>query len=244
MCQHVSRLEHHLSISSKKQQHQEQNLSLRRETKTRAALCLVEDGVDGLEEDVAEDGELQAVVGLDAAEALGAAGGGEVDVAAGDDKGLAVDSDVEVGESGGAGEDVAALVAVVGGARDARVVGVDDVVGEEHEGGAGVGDGGADGAGCGGGGSDAVAAGVELPEAVGAVDRSVGDRTGVLGAVNEAEVVGAGGTLLQVGGEELGLEGVLDGVEEGGLLVRLDGVDAAESQTEEAIVVDVLGELS
>jgi hypothetical protein len=82
-----------------------------------------------------------------------------------------------------------------------------------------------------------------LPEAVGAVDGGVGDGAGVLGAVDEAEVVGAGGALPQVGGEELGLEGVLDGVEEGGLLVGRNGVDAAEGQAEETVVVDVLGEL-
>lgn len=166
-----------------------------REAKTRAALRLVKDGVNSLEENVAKDGELQAVVGLDAAEALGATRGREVDVATGDDEGLAVDGDVEVGQLGAAGEDVAALVAVVRGARDARVVVVDDVVGEEHERGAGVGDGGADGACRAGRGTDAVAAGGELPEAVGAVDGCVGDGAGVLGAVDEAEVVGAGGAL-------------------------------------------------
>jgi len=87
---------------------------------------------------------LQAVVGLDASEALGAAGRGEVDVAARDDEGLAVDGDVEVGQPGVAGEDVAALGAVVRGAGDGGVVVVDDVVGEQEQGGAGVGDGGAD----------------------------------------------------------------------------------------------------
>jgi hypothetical protein len=220
------------------------HLSLRRKSKTRAALGLVEDSVNSLEEDVAKDRELKTVVGLDTSEALSPASGSEVNVAAGDDESLAVDGDVEVGESGGAGEDVAALVAVVRCAGDARVVVVDDVVGEEEEGGAGIGDGGADGAAAGGGGADAVAAGVELPEAVGAVDGGVGDGSGVFGAVDEAKVVGAGGALPQVGGEELLLEGALDGVEEGGLLVGRDGVDAAERQAEQTVVVDVLGELS
>jgi hypothetical protein len=160
--------------------YREKFLSLRREAEARAALRLVEDGVDGLEEDVAEDGESQALVGLDASEALGAASGGEVDVAARDDEGLAVDGDVEVGQLGRAREDVAALVAVVRGAGDGRVVVVDDVVGEEHEGGAGVGDGGADGPQGARRGSDAVAAGGELPEAVGAIDGGVGDGAGVL----------------------------------------------------------------
>lgn len=166
----------------------QQNLSLRGESKTRAALGLVEDGVDGLEEDVAKDAELNAVVGLDASEALGAAGRGVVDVAAGDGEGLAVDCDVEVGELGGAREDVATLVVVVRCAGDGRVVVVDGLVGEEKEGGASVGDGGANRAGSGRR-SDAVTAGVELPESVTAVDWGVGDGAGVLGGVDEAEVV-------------------------------------------------------
>jgi len=51
-----------------------------------------------------------------------------------------------------------------------------------------------------------------LPEAVGAVDGGVGDGAGVLCRVDE----------------ELGFEGGFYGVEEGGLLVGGDGVDAAE----------------
>ena len=83
-----------------------------------------------------------------------------------------------------------------------------------------------------------------MPESVAAVDWGVGDGAGVPGAVDEAEVVGTGSALLQGDCEELLLEGVLDGVEEGGLLVWRDCVDAAESQAEETVVVDVSGELS
>ena len=202
------------------------------------------DHVLALEEDVAEDVQAEAVVGLDAAEAGAAAGrdGRVVDELAGYGLGDAADGDGEVGQRGRAREDVAALVAVDLGAADLGVVGAGDGSVDVDQGGASVGDAldvGADG----GGGADRVACGGEAPEALAVVDGGVGDGTGVLGAVDEAEVVGAGGALLQVGGEELGLEGVLDGVEEGGLLVGRDGVDAAEGQTEEAIVVNVLSEL-
>lgn len=218
-------------------------LRLRRESKTRAGLSLVEDGVDTLKEDVTEDRQTDAVVGLDATIASAAAGRSKVDVAARDDESLATDGDVEVGEVGAAGEDVAALGAAVRRAGDLGVVGLDSGVGDEEEGGAGVSDGSADAASGGGGGADAVAAGGELPEALAAVDRDVGDGAGVLGAVDEAEVVAAGLALFEVDGEELLLERRLDGVEEGGLLLRADGVDAAERKTEEAVVVGVLREL-
>ena len=82
-----------------------------------------------------------------------------------------------------------------------------------------------------------------MPEALAAVDGDVGDGAGVLGAVDEAEVVAAGFALLQVDGEELLLESGLDSVEEGGLLLRADGVDAAERETKETVVVGVLCEL-
>jgi hypothetical protein len=168
------------------------NLSLRRESETRAALRLIEDGVNSLEENVSKDREAQSLVRLDASKALGTTSRSKVNVAARDDERLAVDGDVEVGQLCGAREDVAALVAVVRRAADGRVVVVDNIVGEEHKSGAGVGDGGADGPQGAGRGSDAVAAGGELPEAAGAVDGGVGDGAGVLCRVDEAEVVGAG----------------------------------------------------
>lgn len=82
-----------------------------------------------------------------------------------------------------------------------------------------------------------------MPEALAAVDRDIGDGALVLGAVDEAEVVGTSGTGLEIDSEELLLQGGLDAVEEGGLLLGLDGVDAAESKAEETIVVSVLSEL-
>ena len=83
-----------------------------------------------------------------------------------------------------------------------------------------------------------------MPEALAAVDGDVGDGACVLGGIDEAKVVSASGALLQVDGEELLLERRLDGVEESGLLLGLDGVDAAERKTEEAVIVGVLRELS
>lgn len=219
------------------------HLRLGGKSKTRAALSLVEDSVNALEEDVTEDRHADTIVGLDTTVASAAAGRSKVDVTARDDESLAADSDVEVGKVGAAREDVAALGAAVRRAGDLGIVGLDGGVGDEEEGGAGVSDGGADAAGGGGGGADAVAAGGELPEALATVHGDVGDGAGVLGAVDEAEVVAAGFALLQVDGEELLLESGLDSVEEGGLLLRADGVDAAECETEETVVVGVLCEL-
>lgn len=220
------------------------NLRLRRKSKTRRALSLIKDSVHSLQEDIAKNRELNAVVGLNTTVASAATGRSKVDVATRDGESLAGNGDVEVRQSSAAREHIAALGVAVRGAGDFGVVGFDGGVGDEQESGAGVGDGAADGAGCGGGGANAVAAGGELPEAVGAVDGSVGDGALVLGAVDEAEVVSAGGALLQVNGEELLAEAGLDGVEEGGLLGRPDGVDGAESEAEKTVVVGVCGELS
>lgn len=87
------------------------------ETESGGALGLVEDGVDVSEEDVAEDGETDTAVGLDAAEACRAAGGdgSVVDVAAGDGELCSANGDLEVGSVGGAWEGVATLRRVVAG---------------------------------------------------------------------------------------------------------------------------------
>lgn len=203
---------------------------------TGSALGLVEDDESGLEGDVAVDGEADAAVGLEAAEAAGAGlvGGGVVDVLAGDGDGGITGAEGEVGEVGVAGEDVAALGLVDLGAVDLLVVGVDDGVGEEGEGGAGVGNA-ADGG--------AVHVGGEAPESLAVVDIDVGDVAGVLGVVDDAEVVGAGGVVLEIGRPGGDVKVVGDVVEEGLLAVRGDGVQGAESETEEAVVVGVLGEL-
>lgn len=91
--------------------------------------------------------------------------------------------------------------------------------------------------------ADGVSVSRELPEALGGVDVGVGDLAGVLGVVDEAEVVGPSGVVLQGHGEEGRVELRLDGIEEGGLRLGLDGVDRAECQTQQTVVVLVLGEL-
>jgi hypothetical protein len=100
----------------------------------------VKDDILALEEDITKDRESDAGVALDTTEAGGAAvgDGGEVDVFTGDDGVVAVDDGGEGGESGGAGEDVAAVGGAVLGPGDLRVVVVDDAVVEQEEGGAGV----------------------------------------------------------------------------------------------------------
>ena len=213
---------------------------------TGRALGLVEDGEDALEEDVAEDGQADAGVGLDAAEARRRAGGdgGVVDVGAGNGEGLAADADGEGGQGGAASEGVAALGAIVAGAADALVVSSDGGGGQVHEGGAGVSDGGADAARGAVAGAGAVAASGELPETLRVVDGGVGDVAGVLGGVDVAEVVAAGRALLQGGSEQGGGEAALDGVEEGVRLGGGDGVDGAESEAEETIGGGVRGEFA
>jgi len=165
------------------------------ETKLRGRVLHGEDNKLALEEDVTEDGDAGAGAGLDTTVALGGSDLSVVDVAAGDSELLATNDGGEAGESGRAGEDVTTLAVGVLGSGDLGVVGVDDVVGEEHEGGAGVSNGRV-GAGNGGTAADGVTSGGELPEAVLSVDVDVGDGTGVLGGVNVAEVVRSGATLL------------------------------------------------
>lgn len=157
------------------------------------------------------------------------------------DRVVGLDAEREVGQGGGAGEDVAAVGLAVGGAGDLGVVGGDDVVGKEEEGGARVGDGG-EAVGLGGGGADGIAAGREAPETLAVVHGGVGDGARVLAVVDVAEVVAARLALAQVGREERGVEAGLGVGEEGPLLVRLNGVDGAEGEPEEAVAL-VLGEL-
>lgn len=223
----------------------------------------VEDDKGRLEGDVTEDGEADVAVGLDAAVAGGAGDGGVVDVGAGDDDAGAADAEGEAGQGGAAGEDVAGLAVAVRRAADLGVVGVDDAVGEEEQRGARVGDA-VDGARLEGARADGVAGRGPLPPAVGGRDGGVGDAAGVGGAVDVAEVVlarclgglvsgwgviwGGCGVLLtsvvlEVSSEQRGGQRALGVVEEGLLLVGRDGVQAAEGQAEQAVVVRVLGEL-
>lgn len=88
-----------------------------------------------------------------------------------------------------------------------------------------------------------VGVGSEAPEALGAVNLGVGERAGVLGLVNEAEVVAAGSVVLQGNSEQRRVQLGLHSVEESSLRLGLDGVDGAESQTKQAVVVLVVDEL-
>jgi len=82
-----------------------------------------------------------------------------------------------------------------------------------------------------------------LPPALRGVDIGVGDAACVLGAVDVPEVVGTGGVVLEIGGEERLREGIVHGVEEGLLGGGLNGVQGGERQTKQAISVLILGKL-
>lgn len=88
-----------------------------------------------------------------------------------------------------------------------------------------------------------VAIGSEHPETLRAVDISVSKFASVLGLVDETEVVGAGLVVLQSDSKQRLVQLTLDSVEEGLLRLRLNSVDGAEGQTQQAIIVLVLHEL-
>ena len=197
---------------------------------------IIEDDELALEPDIAEDVEADPGIRLHAAEALPVGRGrGVVDVAARDGARIGADGEAEVGQGGGAGEDVAAVGLAVGGALDLLVVGGDDRVVDEEEGGACVSDG-LDGGGDGFSRADGVAGGGVAPEALGVVDGDVGDGAGVFGVVDVAEVVVTGGALLEVGGEKWSVEEGFGVGEEGLLLIGGDGVDGGKAEAEEAVV--------
>jgi hypothetical protein len=214
-----------------------------REPDPRAARVL-EDDVLALQEDVAKDREANARVDLDATKARGAAilDGGVVDVLAGDTLLDAGESKRKVGQGSRAGEDVSSVRVAVGGARDLCVVSPDDSGGQVEERGARVSDA-VDAGRDGRAGTDAVAREGELPEALGAVDVGVGDRTRVLGAVDVTKVVRTSSVVLEGGGKERLAQRALNCVEEGRLRRRADGVDGGKGQTEEAVGVNIVGEL-
>lgn len=208
---------------------------LSREPKLRSPSGVIKDHKLRLEENVAEDGLSDAGIALEPAEAAPALRGGRVvEVAARDDGGVAFDLEREVGQGGGAAEDVAAVGLTVGGAGHLRVVGGDEVIGEEEQRCSRVCDGG-DALSHGGSGAYGVPARGEAPEALGVVHGRVGDVAGVFGRVDVAEVVAAGLTFLQVGGEEGGVEAGLGVGEERLDLVGRHGVDGAESEAEETV---------
>lgn len=154
-----------------------------------------------LEDDVAEDGKADSSTALHAAETLALhAARRVVHVAAGHGAAIVARAEGPVRQVGVAVEDVAAGRLGVARARDLVPVGGDDVVREEEESGSCVRNGGVvcflEGAV-----ADRKARGSEFPEAPGRIDGYVRDGAGVLGRVDEAEVVVASGTFEEVGGE-------------------------------------------
>ena len=110
----------------------------------------------------------------------------------------------------------------------------DDGIGEEEEGGTRVGDS-RDGRGYGVAGADRVAGGGKAPKSLAVVDGGVGDVARVFGVVNVAKVVGAWFSLQKVGGEEGRVEEGFGVGKESLLLVRGDGVNGREGETEETV---------
>lgn len=98
----------------------------------------IKDDKSSLEGDVADNGETDLLVGLNAAEAdfAGLIGGRVVDVLSGNGDLRLANAEDEVGERGGAREDVAALGRVQLGARHGSVVRLDHGGWEHGEGGA------------------------------------------------------------------------------------------------------------
>ena len=192
----------------------------------------------GLEEGVAVDGEPDARVALDAAEAGAAGDGGVLDVGSGHDGLVAADAQGDAGEGGRARVGVAALGAVVFGARDLGVVGTHDGAGQVEQRGAGVGDG-VDGAGDEGAAADRIAVSAELPEAVGGFHADIGDGPSILAAVNVSKVVRSWGTLLQIRSEQRCRKRAPHIVIKGELPIRSDRVEHVESKTHKTVVVGV-----
>ena len=205
--------------------------------KLRSSRCVVEDDKLRLEEDIAEDGLSDAIIALETTEAASALRCRRiVHVATWHNGCVAFDLESEIRKGGGAREDVSAVCLAVGGSGHFSVVGGDEVVWEEEKGGSGVGDGGDAFADCRSR-THFVSAGCEAPETLRVVHGGVGDVAGVFAGVDVAEVVAAGLTLLQVGGEEGRVEGGLGVGEEGLYLVGRDGIDRGKGEAEEAIAL-------
>lgn len=132
---------------------------------------------NALKENISKDTETNTSITLNSTEALPArvVNRSVIDQATRNSEHLAADFDVEVGESGAAGEDITTLAGRVCRPGDFGVVGRDDGSWEVEERGTGVSNGSADGSGSGGAGTDGVAACNELPESVGGVHIRVGD---------------------------------------------------------------------
>ena len=207
------------------------------ESKLRSPSRVTKDDELRLEEDITKDGQSDPSVALKPSEAAAAPRSGcVVHVVSRHNSLIVFDAEGEAGEVGGAREDVTTITLAVGRSRDLRVVVRDEVVGQEEKGSSGVGDGGEAFADCGSR-ANRVPASCEGPEALRVVHSRVGDLASILARVNIAEVVASGRTLLQVCGEEWGVEAGLGVGEEGLCLVGLDGVDRAEGEAKKTIAL-------
>ena len=212
------------------------------EPKLRTTSRVIKDDELRLEEDIAKNGLSDTRIALQTTEAAPTLRSGRVvHVASRHDGRVAFDLEREVGKGGVAAKDVSAVGLAVGGSRDFSVVGGDEVIWEKEKGCSGVGDGG-DALADWGSRANGVPAAREAPETLRVVHGGVGDVASVLAGVDVAKVVATGRTLLQVGGEEWGVEAGLGVGEEGLLLVGLDRVDGAEGEAEKAVAL-VLSEL-
>ena len=233
---------HNISISTFLKLTLKDDLSLSSETKLE--VVAVKDDVLALEENITENAETNARVGLDTTEAsVAVAGGSKVDVVTRNDSIVATNLDIEVRKSGAAIKDVSTVGAGVLGSVDLAIVVRDDAVVEEDKGGASVSNGG-EGAAASAGATNGVAVGSELPESLAVVNGGVGKVTGVLGGVDESKVVGTGSLVLEGNSEDGGVEAALDVVVKCLLLGGRDGVDGREGQSEETIIAGVQGELA
>jgi len=173
---------------------------------TKALVALVEDGVDRTQENITEDVEVLVAAGLDATVGGTVAKVLEWDVLWVDLEEGAADGNLDYWESGegSAGrEDPTLLLAGLRGAWDGAVGSLAESVVDEAESCAGVSDGGVAGAGDGLAG-DRSTGRLELPEALGVVDRGVAWRGTVRGSlVDVAEGVEAVlGGVAEIGGEQ------------------------------------------
>lgn len=94
----------------------------------------IEDNILALKEDVTEDGETNARVGLDTTEGLSVANVGETDIFTGHGGGVVTNGNRKVREAGRRRENVATLAGVVRSSIDLLVVCIDNAVIKEKEG--------------------------------------------------------------------------------------------------------------
>lgn len=217
---------------------------LRLGSEAKLEVVTIENNVLALEENITENAETNARVGLDTTVASTAAASGSiVDVVTRNDSRVATNLDSEVRKTSTAVKDVSTFGAGVLGTVNLAIVVGDDAVVEEDEGGTGVGNSG-EGAAARAGVTNRVSVGSELPESLAAVDVGVDEVAGVLGGVDETKVVGTRSLVLEGNSEDGGVEAALDVVIKRLLLGGRDGVDGGEGQSEKTVVASVRGELA